>query len=194
VTSGNTVDTYAVTLAAGATLQLQTSTPNDGSGEPVNNLNPRLRLLNSAGTQLALDDNSAPDGRNALLTYTPAADDTLYVEVVSVSGSGDYTLAVSGAAATTTPPFTATVLSPVNNAKLATPPTAIVVDFNDSIDLSTLVASDLTVDGVPAPTMTVVDYNTVNFNLPAALAQGQHTLAIAARRRALSKAIPPRGR
>src|SRR5205085_1080767 len=114
VVVGNTTtsdfDYYRLPVTAGSPVTLKTFTPSDGPNQPVSLPNPRLRILNSAGTVLATDDNSAPDGRNAVLTYTPTATDTLYVEVISLSGSGDYTLTVAGAAAPTTP-FTATVTS-----------------------------------------------------------------------------------
>src|SRR5262249_9373129 len=56
------VDTYAISLTAGAVLQAATQTPYDGSGLPNNTLNPRLRLLDSNGVQVALDEDGAPDG------------------------------------------------------------------------------------------------------------------------------------
>src|SRR5262249_6055418 len=46
--TGSDPDLYRVNLAAGATLTAQTFTPAGGSGEFVNNLDPRLRILNSA--------------------------------------------------------------------------------------------------------------------------------------------------
>ncbi len=53
------------------------------------------------------------------------------------------------------------------------------MDFNDTILLTSLDASDLTVNGVSATGLTVVDGNTVDFQLPA-LTEGNQTVQIAA--------------
>ena len=113
IDSGN-VDDYQVTLAAGVPATFSTATPGDGAGEPLNTLNPRLRLLNFAGAQVAIDDNSGPDGRNALINFTPVTGGKYYVEVSSTtatSTAGDYVLSVSGAVAT---PITVNSVSPAN--------------------------------------------------------------------------------
>ncbi len=100
IDSGN-VDDYSISLTAGTPLALLTSTPGDGNGEPLNTLDPRLRLLGPTGAQVAIDDNSAPDGRNALLTYTPTVSGTYYIEVSSTTAAataGNYVLTVGAAA------------------------------------------------------------------------------------------------
>ena len=93
------VDRYQITLSGNGLLRAQTSTPADGSGEFVNALDPRLRLFNSAGALVASDDNSAPDGRNALLSYAIPAGlgGTYFIEVASstvptVLTTGEYVL------------------------------------------------------------------------------------------------------
>jgi hypothetical protein len=76
-------DFYQITLAAGQRVDLTTSTPADAAGEPVNLLDPMLRLYDAAGQVVATNDNGAAEGRNATLSYlTPSgADGTYYVEV-----------------------------------------------------------------------------------------------------------------
>src|SRR5262249_39451790 len=59
-------------------------------------------------------------------------------------------------------------------------PTTITVDFNDLLLQTSVSAADLNVDGVSATGFTIVDADTVTFNLPAGLAQGNHTVTIAA--------------
>jgi hypothetical protein len=147
-----TDDFYSFTGASGQVVTLSTTTPGDGPFEFVNTLNPRLVLLNSAGTVLASDDNSAPDGRNATLTFTLPAAGTYYVQVSSTTASatsGEYVLNIAGASLTA-PPFAVSSTSIPNGAVLLDPPTQIVVDFNDSVLLTSLQASDLTLNGVPA--------------------------------------------
>ncbi len=53
------------------------------------------------------------------------------------------------------------------------------VDFNDTLLLTSLQASDLTVNGVPAVSLNVVDGDTVVFDLPA-LGEGMQDVQIAA--------------
>src|SRR5262249_15498841 len=74
-------DVYRLTASVGQLLQFATATPADGPGQFVNTLDPRLRVLDSAGAALASDDNSAPDGRNAQLSFTAPATGTYFIEI-----------------------------------------------------------------------------------------------------------------
>jgi methionine-rich copper-binding protein CopC len=85
---------YSFTAQAGEQIQLQTYTPGGGPGQFVNNLVPSLALYNAGGTQLATNANGAPDGRNALITYTVPTTGTYYAAVSSSSGIGEYVLNV----------------------------------------------------------------------------------------------------
>jgi subtilisin family serine protease len=86
------VDSYSLSLLAGQTLSLRTSTPFDaGANVPLNNLDPALAILDSTGAILASDLDSA-DGKNADLTYTATADGTYTVEVSVEDGVGEYVL------------------------------------------------------------------------------------------------------
>ncbi|HEY8668670.1 MAG TPA: M36 family metallopeptidase, partial [Tepidisphaeraceae bacterium] len=175
IDTGN-IDLYAVTLAAGAHLTAATSTPGDGAGEPLNAFNPRLRLLDSAGTMITSDDNSAADGRNAVLSYTAGTAGKYFVEVSSTTTSstlGDYVLTIGGAS-TALPPFTGTITSPASGAKVKTAPTTVTVSFNDSVLLGSVSAGDLTVDGVAATAFSVQGSNSINFTLPTNIAEGTH--------------------
>ena len=68
---------------------------------------------------------------------------------------------------------------PVDGAILNAVPTTFLVDFNFDFDPSTLTAADLTVGGTAATGYTVVDSDTVEFDLPA-LGEGLHTVDMAA--------------
>ncbi|MGL4422426.1 MAG: M36 family metallopeptidase, partial [Gemmataceae bacterium] len=77
----------------GSTLQVVTSTPGSGPGEFVNTLNPNIELYDSAGTLVASDDNSDPDGRNAILNFSPFTPQTYTIRVRGTAGStGAYVL------------------------------------------------------------------------------------------------------
>ena len=63
-------DYYSVAVQAGDTLTISTATPAGGTNQFVNALDPYLELYDPTGTRVALDDNSAPDHRNARITYS----------------------------------------------------------------------------------------------------------------------------
>ena len=91
-------DFFRVYLAAGQTLEIETSTPAGGPGEFVNNLDPMIGVYDVLGTPLTSDDNSL-DGRNASLTYTAGSDGTYYIMVsasdqTTASTQGEYVLSV----------------------------------------------------------------------------------------------------
>ncbi|HEV8606295.1 MAG TPA: S8 family serine peptidase [Tepidisphaeraceae bacterium] len=75
-------DWYSLPISTGNTIQLSTSTP----GGPDNPLDPTLELYDPLGALIATDDNSATDGRNALIT-------------AKASISGDYRIHLTGAGA-----------------------------------------------------------------------------------------------
>lgn len=89
-------DWYQIALPANSTITIGTSTPGDRPGEFTNNLNPRIELYDPSNGLVASDDNSAPDGRNALLTRTVSAAGN-YRILLSNSGNtaGEYVLNVN---------------------------------------------------------------------------------------------------
>lgn len=90
------VDWYELHLAAGEQLIVSTSTPWDDSPLfPPPSLDPRIEILNADGQLVALDDNSAADGKNALLTFVASAAGTYRIGVRAVAGEGDYLLHTS---------------------------------------------------------------------------------------------------
>ena len=135
----------------------------DGPGEFVNTLDPVLRLYDAAGNPVAFDDNGATDGRNSLLTFTPPADGTYYIEVTSAGGTkGEYVLSVDGTTATW-PPFQVTSVSPPDGIVLNNPPSQITVSTNGNILLPTLQGMDLTVNGLAAAAVTPDNGSTATF-------------------------------
>src|SRR5439155_6473869 len=72
-------DYYSITLTAGQSISLRTTTPADGPGEFLNTLDPVLTLLNPSNVQVASDDNSSGDGHNAKIIYTAPASGTYKV-------------------------------------------------------------------------------------------------------------------
>ncbi len=175
------MDVYQVAVEAGQTLQIGTVTPGDGPYEFVNRLDPALALYAPDGTLVAEDDNSAPDGRNAIVTHT-AAIPGIYTVAVSTDATsgGEYVLDVAGHVPML-PAFEVAATDPPDGAALRLDdPLRVNVDFNDLVLLDSLDASDLTLDGVPAAAVTVVDGTSAVFEFPAGLSQSEGRLAMAA--------------
>ncbi|MEZ6190658.1 MAG: CARDB domain-containing protein [Phycisphaerales bacterium] len=165
---GDTVDRYTIELTEGQTITLQTATPAGGIGEPVNDLDPALQLLDAAGNVVAGDSNGL-DGRNAFLTYTvPVAGAGLYTIAVNAESlaGGSYVLLTN---ATTTPDATGpSVVStaPFDGQRFAQPPAQLTVTFDEAIDLTTVDTSDLTLtNGGTVTGFQVVDGKTVRYLL-----------------------------
>jgi len=96
MTSADPGDYYRVEMLAGQTLTLSTSTPFGEPGFPrqvLNGLDPKLELYDPAGNLVAFNDDSAADGKNALLTYTALASGAYCVRVLGVGETtGEYVL------------------------------------------------------------------------------------------------------
>ena len=96
VTAGSTpdVDWYQLHLDAGNGLALQTYTPGDGPGQFANTLAPALELYDPNGVLVASNDNGAPDGRNAMLSFPAIQSGQYSVRVAAAAGHGEYSLQV----------------------------------------------------------------------------------------------------
>ena len=171
-------DCFRFEVSAGDNLTITTSTPAGGNGEFVNTLDSLLKLYDSSGTLVASDDNSAPDGRNASIVYTALTSGTYTVRISAAAGAGEYVLNVAGNTGGL-PAFRVTASNPYDGYSSSVVPSSILADFSSDVLTSTLSASDLTVDGSPASGFTLVDNDTVKFDLPA-LGLGPHNIAIAA--------------
>ncbi len=174
-----TDDYYSISVNAGNSLVLTTTTPANGPGEFVNTLDPRIELIDPTGASVASDDDGAADGRNAQLSHTALLTGTYLVRVSATAPTqGEYVLSVTGATGAL-PAFTAVATDPADGDRLRGPTTQMTVDFSDTLLLTSLQAADLTVNGMPAVGVTVVDGNTVVFDLPA-LSEGTQNVQIAA--------------
>jgi hypothetical protein len=180
--TGNVFDIYRVNLNAGTAVVLQTFTPAGGAGEFVNTFNPRLRFLSSAGVQLAVDDNSAPDGRNAQLSFVIVTTGTYFIEVSSTPAQatvGEYILQIRSNVITP-PAFAISTSVPANGASFLTAPTTYTATFNDNILLTSVDATDLRVDGIDATAVEIIGGDTLRFTLPTGFGPGTHTVTMAA--------------
>jgi hypothetical protein len=93
-------DWYSIALPGTANaLRLETSTPGDGPGEPINTFNPKIELYDDTGTTLIAVGVAMADGRNETLVATGLTPGATYK--VRVSGQ-------DGTRASTSSPGTST--------------------------------------------------------------------------------------
>src|SRR4029434_5636809 len=88
-------DWYSITLPSTVNaLRLETSTPGDGPGQPVNTLNPIIELYDSTGTTLIASGAAMADGRNEFILATGLTPGGTYkVRVIGAGGTtGEYFL------------------------------------------------------------------------------------------------------
>lgn len=86
-------DQYTLTLGAGEQVALSTATPYDHPDATLlNSLDPALRVLDPNGVEIAFNNSSATDGKNASLSFTATVAGVYTVEVLSESGTGEYLL------------------------------------------------------------------------------------------------------
>ncbi len=69
-------------------IQLSTLTPAGGPFEFVNNIDPRIEVLDPNGNSVAVNDHGAGDGRNALVTFTAEKTGTYTIRVTAAGPSG----------------------------------------------------------------------------------------------------------
>ena len=97
---GDVADLYTLTLAQNEQAVVTTETPFDHSSkQPLNDLDPELEVIHPDGsTVVASDQNSAADGRNALLSFVAPVAGEYTIRVIATSGDGEY-LVTQGATA-----------------------------------------------------------------------------------------------
>ena len=170
-------DYYQFEVNSGDLLTLETFTPANGPGEPVNILDPYVELYDESGTLVGSDDNNAADGRNALLNYTAGTTGIYTARVLGTSDTaGEYVLSVGGATGGLSP-FGVSDSDLADGASLVTAPTQLTLTFNDPLLLPTLTAADLQVNATPATGVQVVNSQTVTFDLPVGAIVDGHNVA-----------------
>jgi protocatechuate 3,4-dioxygenase beta subunit/glutamine cyclotransferase len=164
-------DYYSVNANAGDNLHFATTTPAGGPDEFVNNFYPELLLYDPNGNLVAIANGNASDGRNSVIDFTvPDGDAGKWTIEVTPSPStqtptaGEYGLLVTGATGALSP-FVVTATTPAANA-VVQPPTDIIVTVNDPILATSLTPGELTVNGVAATAVTMVDAHTIDWSVP----------------------------
>ncbi|RIK80290.1 MAG: hypothetical protein DCC68_11305 [Planctomycetota bacterium] len=78
------------------------------------------------------------------------------------------------------PSFSVTSTTPSSGAMLTSPPSQLVVNFSTAVQSSSVAASDLTINGISATSVTINDADTVTFTLPGGLSAGMQEVSIPA--------------
>ncbi|MCC6473143.1 MAG: pre-peptidase C-terminal domain-containing protein, partial [Burkholderiales bacterium] len=158
-------DRYTVQVAAGDVVTVATATPGDGAYAPDSAPDLSIEVFDPDGLPVGSDEDSAPDGRNALFAFT-AGKSGSYQVVVSSAGDlpGDYVLSVTG---TTGAPavFRVTQSDPGDGVPLPVYPDSYTVELSEQVLLTSVDPSDLTVDGAPAEWVQFVDGDTLEFGI-----------------------------
>lgn len=171
-------DFYRVAVNAGDTLTIETLTPNGGPNQPSNDFDPAVELLDPTGALVASDDNSGPDGRNALLSHAAAVDGDYTIRILGAGDTaGEYILNVSGYTGSSI--FEVVSSSPADGESVLTAPAQYTIDLNRNVLLPSVDSADLSINGSPALSVIADDADTLTFNLPA-LTDGTHTVEISA--------------
>jgi large repetitive protein len=184
ITTDAGADQYLIEVLEGDPLTMVTTTPGDGTGEPVNTLVPRIELFAPDGTSVGSNSGGAADGHNALLEHEAAVSGTYRVLVTAVSGAGAYTMRIDGA--TGTQAFRVLSSDPADGERFAAFPATFRVDLSEGVLLTSLEASDLQITlpdstVLPADAVTLLDARTLEFAIASAAADdGLYQVALAA--------------
>ena len=173
---------YSVLANAGDKLHFATSTPAGGPNQFVNDLYPELELYDPKGNLIATEAGNAADGRNSLINFTvPDGEAGKWtIEILSSTKTSSLTYGEFGLVATDATgglaPFAVTTTNPANGALLQ-PPTDYIVTFNQPVLGTSLTPGELTINGVPATSVTLVNANTVDWTInPSSIRAGNRVI------------------
>ncbi|MCA9257780.1 MAG: PPC domain-containing protein [Planctomycetales bacterium] len=171
-------DWYAFYSTAGDLVAIETATPGDGPRRIANDLDPQIEIYASDGTLLDADDNSAADGRNARLTFTASTTDVYYAKVVSAdASSGAYYLSIVDA--TGSPPVPRIVdADPADQSVARELPTVVQIQLSSLVLATSIDAADVSVGGLPATDVTIIDGRTLQWTVDPAASIGDGTYEI----------------
>ncbi len=159
-------DWYRFPVQAGDLLSIRSGTPFDAFVGPLEELlDPILSLFAPNGTLLATDDNSGGDNRNALVNHAATVSGDYRLRIQGVDGTiGAYLVQVQGATGPDAAPLVLGTLPSVG-AVLASFPASLLVDFSESILTTSVMASAVTIGGLPVLSAMQVDANTIQVQI-----------------------------
>jgi methionine-rich copper-binding protein CopC len=174
-TSAFTVDTQAPTVTVDPLTTADSSPPLTGT---VDDATATVRVTVDGQTYTAINH-----GDGTWLLPDDTVDPPLTIGVYNVAAEATDAAGNVGHDATvdelTVEVFSVTTVAPADGALLKVSPTEITLDFNAAVNPSSVDATDLLLDAVPATGVTVVDGDTLSFTVPAP-ADGAHSVTVAA--------------
>ncbi len=168
-------DEYLLSVQANDALSLNVSIPAAGAGEPVNDLVATLQLFDPDGVQI---------GSGTSIEHTALANGLYRVRVSALSGQGTYLLETSGATGAET--FAVAASEPADGYASSAFPSTYTVHLSDALLLPSIDADDLVITQpgggvIPATGVTLLDPDTLRFDIAAAQdADGTYTVQLAA--------------
>ena len=173
-------DWYAVEVATGETIDLETFTPGDTWLADGQRLDPAIELYAPDGSLVRADQNGASDGRNACLVHVATEGGRYRVRVLAENGSrGEYVLGIQGLAATNSVPEVIGV-SPPLDVPYGQLPESITVTFSEPLRPGSVDADDLRIGGQSALAVSMVSANVLRFEVDPTADTGTYTVEIAA--------------
>lgn len=181
---GDGLDRYSIRLEEGQTLRVETVTPLDGDGEPENEGDLRLQLLNANGAVIAANNDGAADDRNAVLIYSVPEGEAGAFELTVSRQSGSnasYLLRIDGIEQATNAAPVVVAAVPAFDSRLGVAPSELVLEFSEAIAPGAVSADALTFDdeAVVVTGVTQVNGRTLVFTLDAPDAEAVYTYALA---------------
>lgn len=141
-------------------------------------LDPVIEVYRPDGVLIGVDDNSGADG-NAMLSVGASLDGTYLIRVVDATSTGVGRYVLNGTVDDTATSFLVIDSDPDSGSTLTVAPTTVTIELSKEVDLATVQAGDLLIDGVPASGVTIVDADTLVFDIPFTIVAGNHTIEIA---------------
>lgn len=177
IVSGGDSDRYRYNVRTGDVVTITTTTPGDGPNNFINSLDPAVELIGPTGSVVASASNGNADGRNVTMNYTATQNGVFTVRVYGESGTGEYVLRTTGPSGGALP-FVVSAITPANNAYPTSTVSQITVDLSSAFVTSSVEAGDLKINGIGADTVSIIDHNTLVFNVNSPLVDGTYNLAI----------------
>ncbi|MEO2047576.1 MAG: hypothetical protein ABGX16_13505 [Pirellulales bacterium] len=172
-------DYYRIEANAGDPLTIEVTILSQGQGKFFNNLEASAELLDPSGVVVA--SASQTGQTNFTLDHTALQTGTYSVRLFTDNDtSGEYVLAVNGH--TGLPPLFEVIATAPDHGDLfaeLSQPAQMVLNLSSSVLVASVESADLTIDGTPVTGVTIVDSDTLSFDLPL-LTEGIHNATIAA--------------
>jgi hypothetical protein len=173
------IDTFNFRVNAADELTVFTTTPDIEPSAPHDAPDTYLELYGPDGL-LQAESGAGGEGLNAMISHTASQAGIYTLRVYSDNDTiGGYVLFVDGNTGEA-PPLQVFASNLSDGDLISYSPETITLDFSAPIMLNSVTPLGLTVNGITADSVTIVDSDTITFNLPSGLADGSYDIQLAA--------------